>query len=195
MPYCKQLSHMIFSFSNDKVPLAPKYSGVSSLEVLCPSIFLIRFFNRMLHPFIFLIRFSDRIKPLSSVYKLAFQILINTYELDFVASTSFTIYTSQMKHPFVFNLFIAMMNQSSNQQSIYMNYQQAKQNGEQGRKVRERQSNGLRESERMGIGQKWFQQRSEIIISEMEHLSIFNNVSHQDKQLSIKIRICPKFFD
>jgi len=43
-----------------------------AFEGLCPSIFLIRFFNRMLHPFIFLIRFSDQIKPLFSVYKLAF---------------------------------------------------------------------------------------------------------------------------
>ncbi len=83
---------MIFSFFKDKVPLVPKYLGVSSLEVLCPSIFLIQFFNQMLHPFIFLIRFSDWIQPLFPVYKLAFQILINTYELDFIASTSFTIY-------------------------------------------------------------------------------------------------------
>jgi hypothetical protein len=86
------LSHMIYSFFNDKAPLVPKYSGVSSLEVLRPSIFLIRFFNQMLHPFIFLIRFSDWISLFFSVYKLAFEILINTYEFDFVASTSFTIY-------------------------------------------------------------------------------------------------------
>ncbi len=78
---------MIFSFFNDKAPLVPKYSGASSLEVLCPSIFLIRFFNQMLRPFIFLIRFSDRIILLCSVYKLAFEILIKTYELDFIAST------------------------------------------------------------------------------------------------------------
>jgi len=80
------ISHMIFSF------LTPKYSGVSSLEVLHPSKFLIRLFNQMLCPFIFLIRFSDPISLYFSVYKLAFKILINTYELDFVASTSFTIY-------------------------------------------------------------------------------------------------------
>ncbi len=99
------ISHMIFSFLNDKAPLAPKYSGVSSLEVLHPSKFWIWLFNWMLRPskfwiwlfnwmlrpFIFLIRFSDRISLKFSVYKLAFQILINTYELDFVASTSFTI--------------------------------------------------------------------------------------------------------
>jgi hypothetical protein len=42
---------MIFSFFNDKGLLAPKYSGVFSLEVLCPSIFLIRFSNQMLLPF------------------------------------------------------------------------------------------------------------------------------------------------
>jgi hypothetical protein len=75
----------------DKTLLAPKYLGVSSLEVLRPFLFLIQLFNQMLHPLIFLIRFSDRIKPYFPVYKLAFQILINTYELDFVASTSFTI--------------------------------------------------------------------------------------------------------
>jgi hypothetical protein len=75
----------------DKALLAPKYLGVSSLEVLRPFSFWIRLFNRMLHPLIFLIRFSDRIKPYFPVYKLAFKILINTYELDFVASTSFTI--------------------------------------------------------------------------------------------------------
>ncbi len=66
------LSHMIFSFLNDKAPLAPKYSGVSSLEVLHPSIFLIRLSNRMLRPFIFLICFSDRISLLFYIYKLAF---------------------------------------------------------------------------------------------------------------------------
>ncbi len=82
---------MIFSFFNDKAPLAPKYSGASSLEVLCPSIFLILFFNRMLRTFIFLIRFSDGISLLFSVYKLTFYILINTYELELVVSTSFTI--------------------------------------------------------------------------------------------------------
>ncbi len=82
---------MIFSFFNDKRPLAPKYSGVSSLEVLRPFIFLIRFSNWLLCPFIFLIWFSDRIRLFFSVYKLPFQILIYTYELDFVASTSFTI--------------------------------------------------------------------------------------------------------
>ncbi len=91
------ISHMIFSFFNDKAPLVPKYSGVSSLEVLRPPFFLIRFFNRMLHPFIFLIRFSNQISLLFSVHKLAFQILINTYELDFVASTSFTIYLKPCK--------------------------------------------------------------------------------------------------
>ena len=68
----KFISHMIFSFFNDKAPLAQKYYEVSSLEVLRPPLFLIRFFNRMLHPLIFLIRFSDRIKPSFSVYKLAF---------------------------------------------------------------------------------------------------------------------------
>ncbi len=65
-----EISHMIFSFFNDKVPLVPKYSGVSSLEMLRPFILLIQFFNRMLHPFIFLIYFSDRIKPFFSVCKL-----------------------------------------------------------------------------------------------------------------------------
>ena len=65
---------MIFSFFNVKAPLAPKYSLVSSLEVLCLSIFLIRFFNRTLHPFIFLICFSDQISLLFSVYKLAFDL-------------------------------------------------------------------------------------------------------------------------
>ncbi len=30
------LSHMIFSFFNDKCLLAPKYSGATSLEVLRP---------------------------------------------------------------------------------------------------------------------------------------------------------------
>ncbi len=90
--------HMIFSFFNDKVPLAPKYSGASSLEVLCPSIILIRFFNRMLHPLIFLIHFSDRISLSFSLYRLAFQILINTYELDFVVSTSFTIYLNRQSY-------------------------------------------------------------------------------------------------
>jgi hypothetical protein len=66
------LSHMIFSFFNDKRFLAPKYSGASSLEVLCPFIFLIRFSNRMLRPLIFLIRFSDQIILFFSVYKLLF---------------------------------------------------------------------------------------------------------------------------
>jgi hypothetical protein len=56
----------------DKALLAPKYSGVSSLEVLCPFLFWIRFFNRMLYPLIFLIHFSDRIKPFFSVYKPVF---------------------------------------------------------------------------------------------------------------------------
>ncbi len=65
-------SHMIFSFFKDKAPLAPKYSRVSSPEVLHPFIFSIRFFNWMLHPLTFLIRFSDQIKPLFSVYKLSF---------------------------------------------------------------------------------------------------------------------------
>jgi hypothetical protein len=76
---------MIFSFLKDKAPLVPKYSGVSSLEGLHPSKFLIWLFNQMLCPFIFLIRFSDRISLYFSVYKLALEILINTYELDFVA--------------------------------------------------------------------------------------------------------------
>ncbi len=40
-----QFSRMIFSVFNDKVPLAPKYSGAYSLEVLRPSIFLIWFFQ------------------------------------------------------------------------------------------------------------------------------------------------------
>jgi hypothetical protein len=83
---------MIFSFLNDKAPLVPKYSGVSSLEGLHPSKFLIRLFKRMLRLFIFLICFSDQISLYFSVYKLAFEILINTYELDFIASTSLTIY-------------------------------------------------------------------------------------------------------
>jgi hypothetical protein len=73
----KGLSHMIFSFFNEKRLLVPKYTGASLLEVLCS--------------FIFLIRFSDRISLIFSVCKLPFYILINTYELDFVASTSFTI--------------------------------------------------------------------------------------------------------
>jgi len=63
----KCLSHMIFSFFNDKRLLATKYSGAYSLEVLCPFIFLIWLFNRMLHLLIFLIRFSDRINLLFSV--------------------------------------------------------------------------------------------------------------------------------
>ncbi len=63
---------MIFSFLNDKAPLAPKYSGVSSLEVIHPLIFLIRVSNRMLCHFIFLIHFSDQISLLFFVYKLAF---------------------------------------------------------------------------------------------------------------------------
>jgi hypothetical protein len=33
---CWLVSHMIFSFFNDKHLLVPKYSGVSSLTVLCP---------------------------------------------------------------------------------------------------------------------------------------------------------------
>ena len=53
------VSHMTFSFFYDKAPLAPKYSGASSFEVLRPSIFLIWFFNQMPHPFIFLIRFKN----------------------------------------------------------------------------------------------------------------------------------------
>ncbi len=93
--YCRKsflvLSHMIFSFFNDKRLLAPKYSGASSHEVLCPFIFLNQFSNRMLCPFILLIRSSDQISLFFSVYKLPFQILINTYELDFIVSTSFTI--------------------------------------------------------------------------------------------------------
>ncbi len=35
----------------------------------------------------------------------------------------------------------------------------------------------------------------EMAIIEMEHLSVFSNVNQQDKQLSIKIRVGPKFFD
>jgi len=43
----------------DKALLAPKYLGVSSLEVLLPLLFWIWLFNWMLHPLIFLIRFSE----------------------------------------------------------------------------------------------------------------------------------------
>jgi hypothetical protein len=57
--------------------MAPKYSGAASLEVLCPY---------------FWIRFSDQISLFFPVYKLPFLNLINTYELDFIASTSITIY-------------------------------------------------------------------------------------------------------
>ncbi len=67
-----QVSHMIFSFFNDKRLLAPKYSGATSLEVLRPFTFLIRFSNRMLRPFIFSIRFSDWISLFFPVYKLLF---------------------------------------------------------------------------------------------------------------------------
>ncbi len=47
--------------------------------------------SKLLHPLHFWIRFLDRIRLFCTVYKLLFQTLINTYELDFVASTSFTI--------------------------------------------------------------------------------------------------------
>ncbi len=77
---------MIFSFFNDKAPLVPKYSGASSLEVLRPSLFLIRF--------------SDWIILLCSVYKLMFEILMKTYELDLIASTSFTIYKKTLSISF-----------------------------------------------------------------------------------------------
>jgi len=36
---------------------------------------------------------------------------------------------------------------------------------------------------------------SEMAVSEVEHLSIFINVNQYEKQLSIKIRVCPKFFN
>ncbi len=89
---CCSLSHMIFSFIQTKRSWHQNIQEFLHLKFSAPFIFLICFFNWMLHPLIFLIRFSDRIKPSLSVYKLVFQIFINTYELVFVASTSFTIY-------------------------------------------------------------------------------------------------------
>jgi hypothetical protein len=44
----------------------------------------------LLHPPHFWIQVRDRIRLFFTVYKLPFKILINTDELDFVASTSFT---------------------------------------------------------------------------------------------------------
>jgi hypothetical protein len=49
---------------------------------------------KLLHPFHFLIRFSDQIRLICTVYELLFKILINTYRLDFIASTSFTLYSN-----------------------------------------------------------------------------------------------------
>jgi hypothetical protein len=52
--------------------LAPKYSGVSSLEVLRPFYILDLVLQSDAPPPHILIRFSDRIKPSFSVYKLSF---------------------------------------------------------------------------------------------------------------------------
>ncbi len=51
-----------------------------------------------------------------------------------------------------------------------------------------------RERERMLVG-KGFGIGLEMAISEIEHLSVLSNVNQQDKQLSIKVRVGPKFFE
>jgi hypothetical protein len=60
--------------------------------------------------------------------------------------------------------------------------------------VRESENSGLRERERMLVG-KGFGVGLEMAISEIEHLSVLSNVNQQDKQLSIQVRVGPKFFE